>query len=295
MISTNDMLLNGWALVPIPPGEKGPKTKSWNLSENCITSISAIHVLQGKNIGLAHAYCKPYPTCAIDIDNYKHAKAWLNIQGIDLKNLLFNENSVVVWSGKKYSIKLLYSLPPGVKPLVSKKIVVDGKSALEFRCASKDGRTVMDVLPPSMHPNGTTYEWYGNGNPLLPPTLPQDLQKVWGKSLKPEKKYAANNLESKSPINQRPETPREVATIIAALNHISADCGYETWRNIVWAILSTGWQCADDLAFQWSQSVPHRFEEVEFWKLVNSYAKDHPSKITLGTLYHYARRGGWNG
>jgi hypothetical protein len=92
----------------------------------------------------------------------------------------------------------------------------------------------------------------------------------------------------------RPETPRQVAIIQNALGHITADCDYERWRNVLWAILSTGWVCAEDIALAWSKTVPTRFEDDAFWELVNSYIPDHPNKITVGTIYHHARIGGWN-
>mgnify|MGYP000695436838 CR=1 FL=1 len=46
----------------------------------------------------------------------------------------------------------------------AKKIVIQKKTALEFRCATVEGKTVQDVLPGSVHPSGTTYQWGGKGN-----------------------------------------------------------------------------------------------------------------------------------
>ena len=88
MISNSEMLQNGLALVPIPFGQKGPKSKDWNLRSNCVIAPSQLNALKGMNIGIAHAYCTPTPTCALDIDHYKHAKAWLNMHGIDLRAML---------------------------------------------------------------------------------------------------------------------------------------------------------------------------------------------------------------
>jgi hypothetical protein len=126
--------------------------------ERCVKSEAQLHKLDGINAGLAHAYCAPTPTCAIDVDNYKPAKAWLATHSNDLYELLLAHNAVVIWSGRKYSLNILYRLPQSVPPFVSKKINgEDGKSILEFRCATKDGKTVQDVLPPSVHPDGHHY------------------------------------------------------------------------------------------------------------------------------------------
>ncbi len=163
------LLEHGFALVPIPYGEKGPRSDGWNVLENCITKASQVHLLNKQNVGLAHAYCTPNPTCAIDIDNYKTAKPWLASHGVNLDVLIHAPDSVVIRSGKVNSLKILYRLPLGTQPLVTKKINgSDDKSAIEFRCASKNGRTVQDVLPPSLHPEGYQYQWVGNGKPSTP-------------------------------------------------------------------------------------------------------------------------------
>ncbi len=296
MTSKVDLLLNGWTLVPIPYGQKGPNTKHWNLRSNCVTAATQENLLEGLNIGLAHAYCTPIPTCALDIDHYKHAKDWLAMHGIDLDTLLKSNDAVVIWSGKKYSIKLLFKLPLGSSPLESKKIVgPDGKTALEFRCATKDGKTVQDVLPPSRHPDGRDYVWLGNGSPLLLPEIPPDALQVWQQLISNSCRVATRRDGFQSSNHLRPETPRQIATIQAALNHINADCDYETWRNIVWAIQSTGWLCAEDIALAWSQTAPKRFDGDAFWLVANSFIPGHPNQITVGTIYHHARLGGWNG
>jgi hypothetical protein len=170
----------GMTLVPIPYGTKGPNTLGWNQQSNCISKISQVGLLERMNVGLAHAYCEPTPTSALDVDNYKQAKQWFALHGIDLDKLIHANDAVVIWSGKRHSLKLLYRLPVGVKPLESKKILgLDGKSAVEFRCATKDGKTVQDVLPPSMHPDGHQYEWYGKGDPLNPPVIPSEILNLW--------------------------------------------------------------------------------------------------------------------
>jgi AAA domain/Primase C terminal 2 (PriCT-2) len=89
----------------------------------------------------------------------------------------------------------------------------------------------------------------------------------------------------------REETPSNLATVKAQLACVSADCSYERWRDLVWAVLSTGWTAAEDIARQWSQSASARFESKAFEQVVNSF--DPSRGISLGTLVHYAREGGW--
>ena len=296
LLRVHELLQIGMSLVPIPWGEKGPKTKDWNLRHNCITDASRIGQLSGLNIGLAHAYCTPSPTCALDVDHYPHAKGWLASHDIDLDSLWSAQDAVVILSGKKNSMKLLYRLPADISPLESKKIVgPDGASALELRCATKDGKTVQDVLPPSIHPDGHQYRWVGDGDPAHMPEIPPSLLTVWLELISNGSRVALRRKTCSVEHHLRPETPRQIAILKDALGFISADCDYETWRNIVWAILSTGWLCAEDLALGWSKTAPERFDFDAFWVLANSYIPELPNQITVGTLWHHARLGGWNG
>jgi hypothetical protein len=264
--------------------------------ERCVTSEAQLHKLDGINAGLAHAYCAPTPTCAIDVDNYKPAKAWLATHSNDLYELLLAHNAVVIWSGRKYILNILYRLPQSVPLFVSKKINgEDGKSILEFRCATKDGKTVQDVLPPSVHPDGHHYRWLSEGDRLHLPVIPKDLLGLWKTQSDNKYRVANRTFLSQNFMCQRQETPGQIAIIQEALGHISADCSYPLWRNVICAILSARWQCAEDLALSWSQTAPDRFEWEAFWLVVKSYLPDHQRPISLGTLYHHARRGGWHG
>ena len=86
------------------------------------------------------------------------------------------------------------------------------------------------------------------------------------------------------------ETPEAIAKVKAQLAHIDADCSYEMWRNILWAVLSTGWSCREELARTWSAS-GKKYEAKAFDQLVKSF--DPSRGISLGTLEYWAREGGW--
>ncbi|MDA8128091.1 MAG: DUF5906 domain-containing protein [Betaproteobacteria bacterium] len=90
-----------------------------------------------------------------------------------------------------------------------------------------------------------------------------------------------------SPMQETPENVERVRSMLAA---IPADCGRDEWRNIVWAVLSTGLECAEQLARDWSMTAPGEYDAAEFDKVVRSF---NPSGgITLGTLVHHARHYG---
>jgi primase-polymerase (primpol)-like protein len=91
-----------------------------------------------------------------------------------------------------------------------------------------------------------------------------------------------------------PETPRQIARIENMLSYISADCDYTTYRNIIWAILSTGWECAEVLCLEWSKSCPSRFDEKTLSTLIKSFSIERNQKPTIATIVYLAKEGGWN-
>jgi hypothetical protein len=82
-VSIQSLIDSGIALVGMPYGHKGPRHRGWNLRENAVTNPAQYSSLRGMNMGLAHAYCTPSPTCAIDVDNYQAALSLLATHGID--------------------------------------------------------------------------------------------------------------------------------------------------------------------------------------------------------------------
>ena len=288
---------SGFALVPIPSKQKGPIVVGWNTLEKVITSSENLDRLQGLNVGIAHAYCHPSPTCAIDIDSYLDAKEWLALNGLNLKEIINAPSVVGIWSGKKYSIKLLYTLPTGMQPIPIQVIKnSEGKTILEFRCATNNGLTVQDVLPPSIHPSGTKYQWVGNGQFTDIPEIPANLLHLWlnlpHKERLSYKKINRTNKLVLQHLVDTPETPRNIARVRSLLQHIDSNCDYVTWRNVVWGILSTGWENALELAQIWSMTSKEKYSEKSFLKVVNKF--DYERGITLGTVYFHAKQGGWN-
>jgi hypothetical protein len=88
------------------------------------------------------------------------------------------------------------------------------------------------------------------------------------------------------------ETPRHVAWAEELLSYIDPDCSYETYRNVIWALESTGWGCIDDIQHKWSLGAPERFTEDGLTVIKASF--DHRADgITFGTLVHLAKEGGY--
>ena len=274
----------GLALIPIPRGQKAPIIADWNLKENVITNTKQTSSLNNINVGLAHAYCTPEPTCAIDFDDFVKAKHWFHENHIHIERYIEADNAVHIRSGRPNRMKLLYRLPNVLRTHVIKD---EEQTILEFRCATRQGLTVQDVLPPSIHPETSQpYTWGGKGSYQNIPMIPEDIHNLW------KLKLIALQNNTKPTVSTQPESPKNVATLINALDQISSDCDYESYRNIVWAIKSTGWTVADEIALIWSQKAMDRFNEETFNNLINSYSFDHTNPITVGTIFHLARTGG---
>lgn len=88
-----------------------------------------------------------------------------------------------------------------------------------------------------------------------------------------------------------PETPEEIARVQSMMAAIPANGDRATWRNIIWAVAATGWDCAESLAREWSKTAPDKYDAVAFSHDWDSY--DPAGGIGLGTLAHYAKLHGW--
>jgi hypothetical protein len=289
---TMDQLLeayiqSGLALVPAPRGKKGPRTVGWNERGNTITSVTDLYRLKNMNVGIAHAYCSPTPTCAIDVDHGPTAVSYLKKHGVNLAQLIRSTTAPVIASGNPKKLKIIYRLPKGEVPIPTEVLKSDNQIFLEFRCASRSGLTVQDILPGSTHPSGSNYVLL-NGDMLDIPEIPSALLEHWRSLQAPKNTSVKPNRRTSDE-----ETPRNVARLKGALAFISADCDYETWRNVVWGILHTNWSLAIDIAEDWSRTATERFDQDAFEILVGSYDNYHESPITVATVFHLAKMGGW--
>lgn len=88
-----------------------------------------------------------------------------------------------------------------------------------------------------------------------------------------------------------PEIAEEISRVEAMLALIPADCDYPVWRNVLWAIASTDWSCAENLARKWSASASGKFNEAAFRTVWKSF--DPTRGIGLGPLVRYALQNGY--
>jgi hypothetical protein len=105
---------------------------------------------------------------------------------------------------------------------------------------------------------------------------------------------------SASAVSVHLETPENIRQVKAMLGCVSADTDYETYRQIVWSVLSLGWDCAEALLTDWSKTSP------DHWAVENAGASqrtldtltqsfDATRGTSAGTLIHVARQHGYSG
>lgn len=288
--SVDAYIRHGWSLVPIPAGTKGPTVKGWNLREAALKSQSDLPPTYG--IGLAHAYSG---TMAVDVDVWDRAAFELMLHGINLQELYDAPDAVIVDSGRAGHGKLLYAMPAGMT-LPSKKLIdVDSEGKrynfLDLRCATANGLTVQDVLPPSIHPDTRQpYRWAGRGHWSRLPTIPAPLLAFWQSLLEADK---ARVINTGGTVNASWEEIR------SALEVISADVSREEWINIGMALHWAGSQTdqineALHLWNEWSaQSATKYPGDRQILVQWASFRTDKANSVKLGTLFHIAKSHGW--
>ena len=177
----------GFAVVPIPPGTKGPTAAGWNDPANTITTPEHAESYAQKhprsNFGVLHAASN---TAALDIDDEEAATLVFAALGLDLDKLMAaNPYRIKGRRGEKP----LWRIPDGLAltrhalnwPAKDGSTKPNGQPA-GFTVFELRAGAVQDVLPPSTHPDtGQPYTWAGEVPASREdiPELPAELLKLW--------------------------------------------------------------------------------------------------------------------
>jgi hypothetical protein len=267
----------GIYLVPFERGSKGPRTKGWNRPENCVSTVERASHLHG-NIGIAHV---PSRTCCIDIDDMALAVSWFGGAGIDLEGY-WNAPDAVRWtSGVPDRGKLLYRLPDGVALLPTRMFKGDG---VELRCATAEGLTVQDVLPPSIHPvTGKPYKWIGPRTYRDIPLIPADLLAFWQALQHSKENPTANGAPT--PMGAGRD---DIEALLACIKpqtleyddwlHVGMGLHHETSGNAV------GLELWEDWSFDSGKNKKYDKGRANFDGRYNSFRLDHVNPRTIHTI-----------
>jgi putative DNA primase/helicase len=93
------------------------------------------------------------------------------------------------------------------------------------------------------------------------------------------------------------ETEEEIARVKSALEAMDPeveDYSYEEWRNVLFALKWTQWSCAEELAREWSER-SDKYDAKNFrtvWK--GAQKRQRGREHTLATVFHMAKSRGWD-
>ncbi|WP_339521793.1 bifunctional DNA primase/polymerase [Pseudomonas sp. EL_65y_Pfl2_R96] len=204
----------GWALVPIEPGEKGPKGKGWNKPGGYITDPLAAEAFWKRNpnhnLGVVLG---PSRVCSLDVDDVQWTRHVLyELLGLDLDAMAVVYPTIV---GNPLRFRVLFKLPDGIELTrhslswpnqndpdgsIFKALGAKAKAAKELGDAAGEAAAqaeaedykrftvfelraglVQDVFPPSIHPGtGKPYTWRTPPNATDGlPTLTTELLAIW--------------------------------------------------------------------------------------------------------------------
>lgn len=273
---------HGWRVVPIHEG-KGPKATGWNLPDRQWLPSEWANAI---GLGLLHAESG---TMAFDVDDLAGSIKWFAERGLDLPTML--GKGVGIARGDPNRTKRIYAAPAFMlPPSVKVPCPDDGHGLFELRCASANGRSVQDLLPPSLHPTGSRYQWEGDWKAAS--ALPETLLTVW-QSLR-----APVPLPLENTITSTASTDATWTEITEALEHINPDCSRQDWITVGMGLHAHGAQCNQiDQAFTvwntWSAmgaKYPGPRAMAQQW---HSFRDDKVTTVTMGSVFKLARDAGW--
>lgn len=203
----------GLALVPIDPGEKGPKGSGWNQPGGYFTAADDAATFwsthPSHNLGVVLG---PSRVCSLDVDDVQCTRQILQeLLGMDLDSLADAYPTSV---GNPARFRIMFKMPEGVDlswhPLtwpsqadpdgsIHKALMTQVKAARDakdidrvnaLKVAAEPFKKipvfelraglVQDVLPPSIHPGtGRPYTWRTPPDPQGLPELPAKLLAIW--------------------------------------------------------------------------------------------------------------------
>ncbi|POG01154.1 DNA primase [Pseudomonas putida] len=203
----------GLALVPIEPGEKGPKGKAWNAPGGYITDADAAEAFwlehPDHNLGVVLG---PSRVCSLDVDDVEFCRVALREAfELDLDSIAAAHPTTV---GNPARFRVMFRVPDGVElsrrslawpnqadpdgsilkalttQMVAAKEAGDEIREAALKVAAEPfkkitvfelrGGAVQDVLPPSIHPGtGQPYTWRIPPSAGGLPELPAELLKLW--------------------------------------------------------------------------------------------------------------------
>lgn len=309
------LVKNGYSIVPIPVGRKGPAIEDWQSNPaktaEAVDELAQEHPKDGVGILTRE-------TPAVDIDCYDKEIVDAMVQWC---NDNIGEAPLRIGNAPK---ALLLFAASELFPKVTSARYYD--PAHPERDPKKKGQR-LEVLADGqqfvayhIHPEtGRPYEWVNDWqSPLdievldLPAITAEHArlacreferlaEEAGWERLGDGSATAAATTDPDDALGELEppeETEREVERVRAALKAIEGDVAstydYDQWRNVLFALKWTRWDCAESLARTWSESsdkhVTKEFNVV--WR--GAQKRDRGREITLGSVFKLAKDQGWD-
>jgi len=215
----------------------------------------------------------------LDIDDFFEATAYLETKGIDLAQLIQRDETVQINSGRPNRAKLLYYMD---RTRLTRKIVPDGKTILEFRCAVRNGGSVQDVLPPSIHPDTLQpYTWKGDWHCV--PEAPSSLLAIWDEISSPPKETQGVDACS----DTKTCTADELRQTLSQLDPNPE----EEWWRVLAVCATTGVPNAKEIAREWSKGSSKHLDTEFDTKWAHALSRaNRDDNLSYRTLVWMARK-----
>ncbi|MEQ5296093.1 DUF927 domain-containing protein [Providencia rettgeri] len=312
---TTAMISNHIPIHPLIAGTKRPVDKGWSnapsLTFDDIEKQIPLWIMKGYGLGARTGYPLSNGSLFYVIDVDIHGKALTNTITQELHTQLYKlgldpfSPNVITGRGNgscHYYISItdlnLANFLGAAKTICTSQYKQEGKPYWLIEILGK-GKQV--VVPPTKHPE-TNQPYILNS--LCINDAPKELLDVLNNIMDTQQR----NFQPKY-LNHLPDEilhqcgevfdiamasfdiETDITKLKSALDSISADCGYDVWRNVVWAICAHNIMDGISIAKNWSKT-SSKYEEGSFNTVWNSYTPY--GGINAGTLYYIATEQGWN-
>lgn len=309
------LVANGYSIVPIPIGRKGPAVEDWQTNPaktpEAVDNLAAEHPKDGVGILTRE-------TPAVDIDCYDQD---IVDQMVEWCNDNIGEAPLRV--GKAPKALLLFAAGEIFPKVTSARYYDPSRPDLDPKKKGQRVEVLADgqqFVAYHIHPEtGRPYEWLTDWNSPLD-TEVLDLPMItaeharlacreferlaeeagWERLGDGSATAAATTDpdDALGELDPPEETEAEVERVRSALKAIEGDVAstydYDQWRNVLFALKWTRWECAESLARTWSESsdkhVTKEFNVV--WR--GAQKRDRGREITLGSVFKLAKDQGWD-
>jgi putative DNA primase/helicase len=259
----------GWPVFPCQPRNKKPLTEHGLLDATTDEAIIRAWWERCPTANVAIATGERSGFIVIDIDRRKGGH--LTVEALE------HELPETVESLTSDGKHLLYA-SPGVK------VRNDNAGKLLGAGVDLKGDGGYILAPPSIHPDGPTYEFEATHGP-------DDIE------IAPLPAWILEKLRAHAQPKTRAQskgTPVDLAQLTEALYTIPASVPYDTWVRVGMALHH--WNPEDvgsQLWVEWSRTCPEKFDPEVCQRKWDSFTSDRDQAVTLATLFHLAKEHGW--